>query len=330
MTEEQNAALNNALYGTNIQMALPQVIQPITKKQYQTQAVMYDPEKLEALKMALIAKRGDLQPLKTAITAPRPVMSKWEAVANALAQTPEPKSFTGGFGEEIINPWAEGISNFARSFGTAYAAKKAADREAAAQAREDAIKAAELDYNIAEKEREDAIKAAQADYEASKYQETSQVSDDYIKYNDPNAKTAQAMLEQQRSLNTINTMRQDLEDIGRRFDEDFKDIDEMQKESTRLGRNLTNGLFGVGATKGEKLARDQFEAWKGSMKNVLVNANRQAGSGSMSDADAARYEQNIGQTTTPAEARNILDAFEKRMKAGLPGTEQVYLEKVAF
>jgi hypothetical protein len=107
-----------------------------------------------------------------------------------------------------------------------------------------------------------------------------------------------------------------LEDIGKRFDEDFRNIDEMQKDSTRWGRLHTNAWFGIGTTDSEKLARDQFNAWKGSMKNVLVNANRQAGSGTMSDADAARYEQDIGKAKTPAEARNILRSFENRMNAG--------------
>ena len=111
----------------------------------------------------------------------------------------------------------------------------------------------------------------------------------------------------------LDNMRQDLENIGTKFDEDFKNIDEMQKDSSRLGRLFTNAGWGIGTTDAEKQARDDFEAWKNSMKNVLVNANRQAGTGSMSDADADRFEQKIGKAKNPAEARNILDSFQARL-----------------
>ena len=155
MNDEQRAmAVNGALNGQGIQLALPQTIQPITKTQYQVQRTQYDPEKLLAL--------------KTALATPRRVMSQDEIWANALANYPEAKSYTGGFGEEIISPWAEGFSNFARSFGSAYAAAKADEREKAEQAREDAIKAAQLDY------------------EASKQNISDQTATDYIKLNQSN------------------------------------------------------------------------------------------------------------------------------------------------
>ena len=114
-------------------------------------------------------------------------------------------------------------------------------------------------------------------------------------------------------VSPLTQFRSDLEDIGTRFDSSFKNIDEMQKGSTRWGRWNYNNLWGLGTSTPEKQARDDFEAWKGSMRNVLVNANRQAGSGSMSDADAQRFEQDIGNARTPAEARNILDSFEAKL-----------------
>ena len=126
-------------------------------------------------------------------------------------------------------------------------------------------------------------------------------------------KTGTAGNEMLQNAITLDAMRGDLEDIGTRFDSSFKNIDEMQKGSTRFGRWRTDALWGIGRTDAEKQAREDFEAWKGSMRNVLVNANRQAGSGSMSDADAARFEQKIGEAKTPAEARNILDSFQARM-----------------
>lgn len=114
-------------------------------------------------------------------------------------------------------------------------------------------------------------------------------------------------------ISPLTNFRSDLENIGTKFDSSFENIDEMQKDSTRFGRWRTNALWGWGVSDAEKQARDDFEAWKGSMKNVLVNANRQAGTGAMSDADAARFEQRIGEARTPAEARNILDSFEAKM-----------------
>lgn len=280
MNPDQESALRNAL-GTNIQMALPQTVQPVVKTQHQVSATQYDPEKLAALKSAL--------------TAPRMKMGKWESLANALAQTPEARSFTGGFGEEIINPWAVGLSSLARGFGNTYGALKANERAVAEQAREDAIKAAQLEA--------DATKQAVTDQEAL----------DWMKVDNPNAKSIQAAQEQANMKLTLDNMMSDLEDIGTRFDSSFKNIDEMQKDSTRWGRMMTNGFFGVGVSDKEKLARDQFDAWKRSMQNVLVNANRQAGSGTMSDADAERYEQNILKSKNPAQARNILDSFMARM-----------------
>lgn len=282
MTPEEKAQVTNALTG-GIQLAMPQQVLPVTKTHSTVQRVKYDPVKMAALRQAL--------------QTPHSRMSGMEAFANALANMPETRSYTGGFGEEIISPWAEGTNAFLRAFGSTYANKKASDREAAEKAREDAIKAAELDN------------------EASKKNITSETINDYIKFNDPNAGTNTNV----KSLNTVNALMNDLEEIGTRFDEDFKNIDDMQKNSTRLGRTFTRGLFGIGTSKSEKQAQDDFDAWKGSIKNVLVNANRQAGSGSMSDADAARYEQNIGEAANPAEARNIMRAFQKRLIAEAGG-----------
>lgn len=279
MTDNNGMAVQNALQGAGIQFAMPQSVLSVPKTSHEVQKVMYDQAKLQALKDALAIKH--------------PTMSGWESFANTLAQTPEMRSFTGAYGTEVFNPLGNGISSLMRGFGGTYSARKASEREAE------------------EKAREDAIKAAQMDLEASKQQVKDSVAQDYIKFNDPNA----ALNANVKSLNTVNSLMNDLENIGTRFDEDFKNIDEMQEKSTRLGRAFTRGLFGVGTSTSEKQAQDDFDAWKGSVKNVLVNANRQAGSGSMSDADAARYEQNIGEAKTPAEARNIMRAFQKRLFA---------------
>ena len=264
-------------------LALPQQVVPVTNTKSMVQRTQYNPNKLKALMDAL--------------GAPKKVPTAGELIANALVKTPEPQTFTGGFGEQIIDPWTVGLSALMRSGGDVYGARAAAIRDADEVARENAIKAAQI--------------AADADKRVI----TDESEDTHIKVNTPNSKEMAAVQEQIKNVQTLDALSRDLEDIGTRFDNAFKNIDDMQNHSTRWGRLWTNGGFGVGTTTSEKLARDQFNAWKGSMKNVLVNANRQAGSGSMSDADAARYEQNIGEAKTPAEARNILQSFQKRMMA---------------
>lgn len=283
MTDNNGMAVQNALQGAGIQLALPQVVEPVWKTQHQVSAVKYDPKKLQALKDALGIKH--------------PTMSGMEALANALAQTPETRSFKGGFGEEIINPWADGFSNFARAFGNTYSARKADERQKAEQAREDAIKAAQMDL------------------EASKQQVVDQISKDYIKYNNPDAKGLQEVEKQAKELQTVQVLMNQLEDIGTRFDDEFKNIDDIQANSTKFGTATRNALWGVGRSTREKQGQEDFEAWKGSIKNVLVNANKQANSGSMSDADAARYEQEIGKAKDPAQARNIMRSFWTRLTA---------------
>lgn len=283
--QNNNQAVLQALgYPT---LALPQTVEPVTKNTVQVQRVQYDPEKLKKLLEALGKKTES--------------KSKYESLANALAQIEEPRSYKGGFGEEIISPWAMGASALARGLGTVYGDRLASEREAAL------------------KDRENELKAAQLALEADKKAITETVADDYIKYNNPNADIQEKI----NNLRLLDGLSKQLEDIGTRFDEDFKNIDEMQKYSTRFGRSMTGGFGGIGTSASEKLARDQFDAWKGSMKNILVNANRQAGSGSMSDADAARYEQNIGNAKTPAEARNILQSFVSRMQMSVKPNQNI-------
>lgn len=167
-------------------------------------------------------------------------------------------------------------------------------------------------------EMEDALKARE-EAAAAKNAELSKTTIEDTQYTDPvGGNGIQYGIYKNENGQTVvssplTNFRADLEDIGTRFDSSFKNIDEMQKDSTRFGRWRTNAMWGLGVSDAEKQARDDFEAWKGSMKNVLVNANRQAGTGSMSDMDAERFEQKIGNAKTPAEARNILDSFEAKM-----------------
>lgn len=182
MTDEQDLAVRTALNG-GIQFGLPQTIVPVNKMQRTVQGTQYDLAKLQAL--------------RTALTAPRPQITRDEIWANALANYPEARSFTGGFGEEIISPWAEGISAFARSFGNVYGARKAAQREEAEKAREDAIKIAEIEN------------------EATKQAVAEQFAQDYIKVNDPKAKSPQQLQQEEVQKQAALSALHELDDLAR-------------------------------------------------------------------------------------------------------------------
>lgn len=205
MDTEQELAIRNALNG-GIQFGLPQTIVPVDKVQRTVQSTQYDPQKLQALKAALgIA---------------RPTVSRWEAIANALAQTPEARSFTGGFGEEIINPWADAMSTFARSFGSAYAAKKASEREEAEKAREDAIKVAEIEN------------------EAAKQAVAEQYAQDYIKVNDPKGADS---------------------DVSYRFEpQRIKEMKELNDKAGRWATDWGKGMSDIANTE-QSQAYNEFE-----------------------------------------------------------------------
>lgn len=200
--------------------------------------------------------------------------------------------------------WGQALSGALMSGLNTYGKLNQIKENKAAKEYEDAFKMASI---------EDTLRARQeaADLQNAVNNQTVTVTG-MEKYNLPKDGSGSGLAKQQQII-TLDNMRQDLEDIGTRFDSSFKNIDEMQKGSTRWGRYMTNAGWGIGVSDEEKQGRDDFEAWKGNIRNVLVNTNREAGSGSMSDADAARFEQKIGEAKTPAEARNILDAFQARM-----------------
>lgn len=200
--------------------------------------------------------------------------------------------------------WGQALSGALLSGLNTYGKMKAAEENKAAKDYEAALKQLTMEDSLM------ARKEA-ADLQNALNNQTIEV-EGYEKYKLPKDGSGSGQQELQQ-VQTLDNMRQDLENIGTKFDEDFKNIDEMQKDSSRWGRLFTNAGWGVGTTDVEKQARDDFKAWKNNMKNVLVNANRQAGTGAMSDADADRFEQKIGKAKNPAEARNILDAFQARL-----------------
>lgn len=136
---------------------LPQSVVRTPRTERTVQRTQYDPNKLNAVLAAL--------------QKPRSLKTRGEVIAEVLAETPEARSFKGGYGEEIINPWAMGLSSFARAFGAAYKSKKQDEREK------------ELE------DRENALKAAQIAMDADKSAITEKYIEDYMKVNDPNAGT---------------------------------------------------------------------------------------------------------------------------------------------
>ena len=203
--------------------------------------------------------------------------------------------------------WGQALSGALLSGLNTYGKFEAAEENKAAKDYEAALKQLTMEDSLM------ARKEAADLQNAINNQTTVTVEDMKKTTNGKAGKADTAGLEMLQNAIALDAMRSNLEDIGTRFDSSFKNIDEMQKGSTRFGRWRTDALWGVGRTDNEKQAREDFEAWKGSMKNVLVNANRQAGTGAMSDADAARFEQRIGEAKNPAEARNILDSFQARI-----------------
>lgn len=178
ITPEQQAMNNMA----GIQLSMPQSVQKVTKKSWASQGTQYDPEKMQALRDAL--------------GLPRPKMTWQEALANSLAQTQNPQAFTGGFGEQFIDPWGTGFASLARGFGSTYGVRAANARE------------------VAEKEREDAIKMAELENEAAKRTVSNQTADDYIKFNNPNGSGMMPDQQQTQRDAALSALR-DLEDLSK-------------------------------------------------------------------------------------------------------------------
>lgn len=186
-------------------VALPQTVEPVIKVQNQVQRTQYDPEKLQAVVNAL--------------RTPTLKKSGWESFANALANTPEARSFTGAYGTEVINPWAMGLSSLARGFGSVYGDKLASAREAEA------------------KDLENMQKAAQLEAEATKQAITEQEARDYIKVNDPNAGT----------------------DASYRFEpERIADLQKLNEDAGRWATGFGKGASDILSTEQSK-AYNEFE-----------------------------------------------------------------------
>lgn len=173
---------NQVLQALGYPMALPQQVVPVTKTQRTIQSTQYDPDKLQAVVNAL--------------RTPTLKKSRMETFANALAGVSDAPSFKGAYGVDVINPWAVGLSSLSQGFGGAYGDRLASAREAEMQ------------------DRENALKAAQLEAEATKQAISDQVAQDYIKVNDPNAKTAEQQTQAIQQREAAKQAIRDLNDLA--------------------------------------------------------------------------------------------------------------------
>lgn len=278
--------------------ALPQsIVGPLTTTQNTVQRTQYNPAKLQSLIDALKAEHSK--------------MSAGEALANALSNTPQAQSFKGGFGEEIVNPWMVGLTSMARSYGDAYGARAAAAREKE------------------EKEREDAIKAAQVDLDANKQNITDQTNTQYMKVNDPNAKSAQEQAKVTESLNALRALKERNRENVVGFDEafDVKNPDgTVNVEKTManyvgrnphglFGRNWTspNSFWGWGESRGEADTRQKFQAFKETQLRNVYDTLR--GAGAITEKELETMGKTAQKATNPYELELAIDEFIKNIEA---------------
>lgn len=257
-------AVMNAMYP----MALPQKVEPITKKTFTTQRTQYDPNKLKAVMDALRTPRNT-QIMVDALNKPRALKTRGEVIAEALSELPQTRSFTGGFGEEIINPWDMALTSFARAYGSTYKSKKSDEREKADAAREDAIKSAQIQMEAENAAREDAIKAAQLDLEANKAEITSQMADDYIKYNNPNAGG----------------------DVAYRFEpQRIQDLKELNDKAGRWATQWGKGMSDIANTE-QSRAYNEFE---GKAKQYVQDQLKKIYGAQMTEQEGERFFKSMG------------------------------------
>lgn len=257
-----------SVVGALYPMALPQTVVPVTKTQTSYSRTQYNPNKLKAVMDALRTPRNT-QLVVDAMNKPRALKTRGEVIAEALSELPQTRSFTGGFGEEIINPWDMALTSFARAFGSTYKSKKSDEREKADAAREDAIKSAQLQMEAENAAREDAIKAAQLDLEANKAEITSQTADDFIKYNNPNAGG----------------------DVAYRFEpKRIQDLKELNDKAGRWATQWGKGMSDMADTE-QSRAYNEFE---GKAKQYVQDQLKKIYGAQMTEQEGERFFKSMG------------------------------------
>lgn len=277
--------------------ALPQSVVPVTNTKTTIQRTQYDPSKLQAVVNAL----------KT----PTLKKSKYESLANVLANAPEARTFKGAYGVEVFNPWAMGLSSLARGFGSVYGDRLASDREAAL------------------KDQENAIKAAQLEAEATKQAISDETENTHIKYNNPNAKAEQEQAKTQEALNALYALKERNKQNVVGFDEKFdvKNPDgtinieatmanyKGQNPHGLFGRNWTspNSFWGWGESKNEADVRQRFQAFKETQLRNVYDTLR--GAGAITEKELETMGKTADKATNPYELDIAIGEFIRNIEA---------------
>lgn len=307
MTAEQMAAVNNAL-NPGMQLALPQTVVPVTKTQHQVSRVQYNPEKLQALVNALQAPRSKQQIAK----------DKWEMLGNALANNMESPTYEGAYGVKFTNPLTDALVGSAKTFSDLYGGFKQQERDLANQ-----------DVELQNLAREDAIKAAQLEAEATKQAISDQVVQDYMKINDPFAKTQQEQAKNQEALNALYALKERNKQNVVGFDEKFdvKNPDgtiniektmanyKGQNPHGLFGRNWTspNSFWGWGESKNEADVRQKFQAFKETQLRNVYDTLR--GAGAITEKELETMGKTAEKATNPYELDLAISEFIKNIEA---------------
>lgn len=288
---------NQVLQALGYPMALPPQVVPVTKTQRTVQSTQYDPDKLQAVVNAL--------------RTPTLKKSRMETLANALAGVSDAPSFKGAYGVDVINPWAVGLSSLAQGFGGAYGDRLASAREAEMQ------------------DRENALKAAQLEAEATKQAISDQVAQDYMKINDPFAKTQQEQAKNQEALNALYALKERNKQNVVGFDEKFdaKNPDgtiniektmanyKGQNPHGLFGRNWTspNSFWGWGESKNEADVRQKFQAFKETQLRNVYDTLR--GAGAITEKELETMGKTAEKATNPYELDLAISEFIKNIEA---------------
>lgn len=270
MEQQNNQAVLQAL-GYPV---LPQSVVRTPRTERTVQRTQYDPNKLNAVLAAL--------------QKPRSLKTRGEVIAEVLAETPEARSFKGGYGEEIINPWAMGLSSFARAFGAAYKSKKQDEREK------------ELE------DRENALKAAQIALDADKKNITDTYSEEYMKINDSSAKSAEEQAQKIQQREAALSALHELNDLA-------------ESGSIWSGNNETKDWWLRGSSSKNIGRRDQALSTLIPMTNAIARAS--GGSGINTVGEMMAY-LGVPENATSAQLKGALPGIIKKL-----GLESEYYQR---
>lgn len=237
--ENQNNMNNGAMLAAlGYPVALPQTVVPVTKTQYQVQRTQYDPNKMRALVEAL---RTPQQTEK----------GKWELLGNALAKNITSPQYEGAYGVKFGDYRTNALAQGANMFNDIYGAQKQQERDAANAARENEIKALQMELD------------------AGKSVSTNQVSNDYIKINDPKASG----------------------DVAYRFEPDrIQDLKDLNDKAGRWATQWGKGMSDMADTE-QSRAYNEFE---GKAKQYVQDQLKKIYGAQMTEQEGERFFKSMG------------------------------------